>query len=61
MVYREASDYIMDLAVEFPLYQRSDMYVYNNTKIDGTTLYGKPSPYMSPLAEIWKVSFITAD
>ena len=61
LVYREASDYIMDLAVEFPLYQRSDMYVYNNTKIDGSTLYGSPSPYMSPLAEIWKVSFITAD
>lgn len=57
-IYREASDLVMELAVELPIYQRSDMYVYNNTKIDGSTLYGQPTPYASPLSEIWKVSFI---
>lgn len=60
LIYREASDYAMDLAVELPLYQRSDMYVYNHNVIDASSLYQKPSPYMSPLAEIWKVSFVTA-
>lgn len=60
IIYREASDYAMDLAVELPLYQRSDMYVYNHNVIDASSLYQKPSPYMSPLAEIWKVSFVTA-
>lgn len=56
-IYREASDLVMDLAVELPLYQRSDMYVYNNTIIDGSTLYSNPTPYASPLNEMWKISF----
>ena len=57
-IYREATDLVMDLAVEFPLYQRSDMYVYNKNVIDASTFYPDPTPYMSPIAEIWKVSFI---
>lgn len=57
-IYREAADVAMELAVELPIYQRSDMYVYNNQLIDASTLYGNPSPYMSPISEIWKVSYI---
>ena len=34
MIYREATDLVMELAVEFPLYQRSDIYVYNSDVID---------------------------
>ena len=47
----------MDLAVELPLYQRSDMYVYNNTILDGSTFYAPATPYASPLNEMWKISF----
>ncbi len=59
-IYRDASDLVMELAVELPLYQRSDMYVYNNTTIDASSLNQSPTSYMSPISEIWKVSFITA-
>lgn len=57
-IYRDASDLVMELAVELPLYQRSDMYVYNNTVIDASTLYANPTPYMSPISEIWKISYL---
>lgn len=57
LIYREAADKVMELAVELPVYQRSDMYVYNNVIIDSSSLYQNPSPYMSPISEIWKVSF----
>lgn len=57
LIYRSASDLVMELAVELPLYQRSDMYVYNNTVLDGSTLYSPATPYASPLNEMWKISF----
>ncbi|MBQ8885485.1 MAG: hypothetical protein IJY62_03865 [Clostridia bacterium] len=57
-IYREASDKVMELAVEFPLYQRSDMYVYNNTVLDETTFYQNPTPYAGPLNKMWQVSFL---
>ena len=43
--------------VEVPTYQRNNMYVYNNELIDGSTLYGSPSPYCGPLFEIWNVNY----
>ncbi len=57
-IYREAADMVMELAVELPLYQRCDMYVYNNQVIDAASLFQEPSPYMSPISEIWKVSYL---
>ena len=56
-IYREASDIVMELAVEFPLYQRSDIFVYNSDLIDKTTLVQDTTPYRSPFSEIWKVSY----
>lgn len=56
-IYQEASDLVMDLAVELPVYQRSDMYVYNKDVLDVTTFKEKPTAYASPLNELWKVSF----
>lgn len=56
-IYREASDIVMELAVEFPLYQRSDIFVYNSNLIDATTLVQDTTPYRSPFSEIWKVSY----
>ena len=56
--YREATDLVMDLAVELPVYQRSDMYVYNNKVLDVKTFKQNPTPYAGPLSEMWKVSFL---
>ena len=56
-IYREASDVVMELAVELPLYQRADMYVYNEVVIDASSLYANPTPYMSPISQIWKISY----
>ena len=57
-IYRDASDLVMELAVELPVYQRSDMYVYNNKVLDPTTFKKNPTPYAGPLSEMWKVSFL---
>ena len=56
--YREASDLVMELAVELPVYQRSDMCVYNNKVLDPATFKKNPTPFSGPLSEMWKVSFI---
>ena len=56
--YRDASDLVMDLAVELPVYQRSDMNVYNNKVLDATTFKKNPTPFSGPLSEMWKVSFL---
>lgn len=56
--YREASDLVMQLAVELPVYQRSDMNVYNNKVLDATTFKKNPTPFSGVLSEMWKVSFL---
>lgn len=55
-IYRRALDLVMDLAVEFPLYQRRDMYVYNKNVIDESTLNKNPSAYSGPISHIWELS-----
>ncbi len=56
--YAEALDMVMDLAVELPTYQRSDLFAYNSNIIDVTTLTpaGELTPYNGPLSRIWEVS-----
>ena len=56
--YRDASDLVMELAVELPVYQRSDMNVYNNKVLDPATFKKNPTPFAGPLSEMWKVSFL---
>ena len=56
--YRQASDLVMDLAVELPVYQRYDMNVYNNKVLDATTFKKNPTPFAGVLSEMWKVSFL---
>jgi len=57
-IYREAADLVMDLAVELPTYQRSDMNVYNNTVLDASTFNQNPTPYAGLLNKQWQVSFL---
>ncbi|MBR2341020.1 MAG: hypothetical protein IKA72_01245 [Clostridia bacterium] len=57
-IYRYASDLVMELAVELPVYQRSDMNVYNSKVLDANTFKKNITPFAGPLSEMWKVSFI---
>lgn len=57
-IYAEALDKVMELAVELPTYQRSDLYAYNTNIIDASTLT-KDSDITSlngPISRIWEVS-----
>lgn len=45
VAYEKALDRVMELAVELPLYQRSDMYIYNPEHVDITSLPEDMTPY----------------
>ena len=57
-LYAEALDIVMELAVELPTYQRSDLYAYNTNIIDVSTLTPAEelTPYNGPLNRLWEVS-----
>ena len=57
-IYAKALDLVMELAVEMPTYQRNDMTVYNNTKIDGATLNKNPTSNDGLFSKIWEVGYI---
>ena len=54
-----ALDLFMELAVEFPLYQRSALYVFANGLFDEATLalFDESTAFQSPLSKIWLVSY----
>lgn len=58
-LYAEALELVMQLAVELPTYQRSDLYAYNTKVLDVNTLTPKAdlTPFNGPLSHIWNVSF----
>ena len=47
----------MELAVELPTYQRSDLYAYNANIIDVSTLTPDEdlTPYNGPISKIWEI------
>ena len=57
-LYADALDLVMELAVELPTYQRSDLFAYNSNVIDpdSITPSSELSPYNGPLNRIWEVS-----
>ena len=55
--YAEALDIVMELAVELPLYQRSDLYAYNSNVIKSESIPGEINPYTTPLNRIWEIEF----
>lgn len=59
-IYAECLDLVLELAVELPLYQRKNMFVYNNKKIDASTLVppSQCTPYQSPMAYLWEVDYV---
>ncbi len=54
--YSLALNDVMDLAVELPTYQRSDLFAYSSKIIDKNTLQKELTPYNGPLARLWEVS-----
>ena len=56
-LYEEALNYILDLAVELPVYQRKVLYAYNANVIDTSSLPTELNPYSSPLDRIWELKF----
>ena len=58
--YADALELIMQLAVELPTYQRSDLFAYNAKYIDADTLVhgDELTPFNGPLSRIWEVSFV---
>ena len=56
-LYEEAMGYILDLAVELPVYQRSVLYAYNSNVIDSASMPTELNPYTNPLDRIWELKF----
>jgi len=55
--YKDALDLVMELAVELPTYQRSDLFAYNTNIIDTDTLTPAEelTPYNGPMSRLWEV------
>ncbi|MDE5896781.1 MAG: hypothetical protein K2H43_03075, partial [Clostridia bacterium] len=57
--YRSALDLVMELAVEFPTYQRKDLFAYDADLLQEKTMQSGNdlTPYNGPLARIWEVNY----
>ena len=56
-LYKTAMGYILDLAVELPVYQRNVLYAYNSNVIKASSFPSEINPYTSPLDRIWEIEF----
>ena len=56
-LYEEAMGYVLDLAVELPVYQRDVLYAFNSKVINSDTIPSEINPYSSPLDRIWEIEF----
>ena len=57
-IYTKALDMVMQLAVELPIYQREDLFVYDKNLIDAKTLNQNPSTNSGLLDRIWEVNYL---
>ena len=57
-LYSQALDIVMQLAIELPTYQRSDLFAYNTNiiDVDSLTPASELTPYNGPMSKIWEVS-----
>lgn len=54
-LYEEAMGYVLDLAIEMPVYQRKVLYAYNTKVIKASSLPATVNPFSNPLERIWEV------
>lgn len=57
-IYADCLDYVMELAVELPVYQRNDMCVYNSKVIKGSSLVQSPSHYVGLFDRMWEIDYV---
>ena len=59
-IYADALEIVMQLAVEMPTYQRTDLTVYNSSKIDRNSLTpdNEIGPNNGLFAKIWEMDFV---
>ena len=55
-IYKEAMEIVMDWAVEIPIYQRCEAYLFNTQVVDISTLPTDLTPYWGPLSEVHTLS-----
>jgi len=55
-IYEKAMGYVLDLAVELPVYQRKNLYAYNAKTVKGFP--ESVNHYSSPLEKIWELELI---
>ena len=55
-MYEEAMGYVLDLAVEMPVYQRKNLYAYNSNNVSGFN--ENVNPYSSPLEKVWELELV---
>ena len=56
-LYEQAMGYVLDLAVELPVYQRQQLYAYNAKILDPTSFPQDLNPYSTPLDRLWEIKF----
>lgn len=58
-IYALALDKVMELAVEFPTYQRKDMSAYNKKLLDESTMTpaSERTPYNGLLSKMWQLKY----
>ncbi len=55
--YEKALNLVMDLAVEFPTYQRKDCVAYNAEIIDSSSLNKNPTAFAGVIDKIWELDY----
>ena len=56
-IYHEALDLVMQLAVEFPTYQRCDLVAFNKDVIKVTSTNQRPSANAGVIDRLWEVDY----
>ena len=56
-LYEEAMGYVLDLAIELPVYQRQQLYAYNGKVLDASSFPQELNPYSTPLDRLWEIKF----
>lgn len=55
-LYEIAMGYVLDLAVEMPVYQRQNLYAYNSNTVKG--FQENVNPFTSPLEKVWELEIV---
>lgn len=55
-LYKEAMGYVLDLAIELPVYQRKNLYAFNSKTVKGFN--ETVNPYSSPLEKVWELELV---